>query len=227
LFPTAVSILLALTLGLNVPVQLLEESPEPERFGALQREEISDLVLQDAPRQAEVQAALPESAKLTDGTQVHLRFIRAVVSSQVIAGEKVALEVVDPVLVGSLVAISQHAPAEATVTVSQARRSMGGGGNLALKVESICLADGEIASLRAIKDVKGGDTQPRLLAGLGTAGMMYWAASPLILLFYVKGKSANIPAGTEITAYIAGDFTLDPSKFHAVGASPQEKIAPK
>jgi hypothetical protein len=227
LLTAAVSILLALSLGLNAPVQLFEESPKQEKLGALQREERSDLVLQDAPRQAEVHTALPESAKLNDGTQVHLRFIREVVSSQVIAGEKVALEVVDPVLVGNLIAISPDAPAEATVTVAQAKRSMGRGGNLALRIESIRLADGEIVALRAIKDVKGGDTQPRLLTGLGTAGMMYWAASPLVFLFYVKGKSATIPAGTEITAYIAGDFSLDPSKFHDGNASPQEKSGRK
>jgi len=227
LFTTAISILLAFSLGFNVPVQLFQGSAVPQELAALQREETSDFVLQDAPRQAEIHAAPQESVRLTDGTQVHLRFISTVASSQVIAGEKVALELVEPVVVGSLVVISPHSPAEATVTVAQAKRSMGRGGNLALKVESIRLADGETVTLRASKDVKGGDNQPRLLTTLGTAGMMYWAASPLVFLFYVKGKSATIPAGTEITAYIGGDFTLDPSKFHAVDASPQEKSAPK
>jgi hypothetical protein len=145
----------------------------------------------------------------------------------VIAGEKVALEVVDPVLVGNLVAISRRGFAEATVTVAQAKRSMGGGGNLELKIESVRLADGELVSLRAVKDVKGGDGQPALLTSLGVAGMMYWAASPLVFLFYVKGKSATIPAGTEITAYIVGEFPLDSSKFPAADTIPQEKNAPK
>ncbi len=142
------------------------------------------------------------------------------VSSQVIAGEKVPLEVVDPVLVGDLVAISPRTVAEATVTIAQADRSMGRGGSLELKIESVRLTDGELVSLRAVKDAKGGNNgQPALLAGLGMAGM--------VSLFYVRGKSATIPAGTEITAYIAGEFPLDPSTFHPADVSPQEKNAAK
>lgn len=223
----AVSVFLAFSLGLNVPANTLQGGPEPQKLGAFQREERCDSVLPYYPQQAEVHASPPDSAKLADGTPVHLRFVRAVVSSKVIAGEKVALEVVDPVLVGNLVAISPRAFAEATVTVAQAKRSMGRGGNLELKIESVRLADDELVSLRAVKDVKGGDNQPALLTSLGAAGMMYWAASPLVFLFYVKGKSATIPAGTEITAYIVGEFPLDPSKFHAADTSPQEKNAPK
>jgi hypothetical protein len=104
---------------------------------------------------------------------------------------------------------------------------MGKGGNLELKLQSVRLADGELVSLRAVKDVKGGDNQPQLLTSLGTAGLMYWAASPLVFLFYVKGKNATVPAGTEVTAYIAGEFPLDPSKFHAADASPGDQSSPK
>jgi hypothetical protein len=218
LHTAAVSVFLAFSLGFNVPANTLWPSPEPRKVGTLQREERSDSAPQDSPQQAQAQASPPDSVKLADGTPVRLRFVRAVVSSKVIAGEKVALEVVDPVLAGNLVAISRHGIAEATVTVAQAKRSMGGGGNLELKIESVRLADGELVSLRAVKDVKGGDGQPALLA----------AASPLVFLFfYVKEKSATVPAGTEITAYIVGEFLLDPSKFHAADDSPQEKNAPK
>jgi hypothetical protein len=227
LYTTAVSILLAFGLGLNEPLTMFQEGPEPQKSRGLQREERSELVLQETPQQAEVPASSPERVRLTDGTQVHLRFIHAVVSTQVIAGEKVALEVVDQVLVGNRIAISPHALAEATVTVAQARRSMGRGGNLELKIESVRLADGELVPLRAIKDVQGGDNQPALLTSLGTAGLMYWAASPLVFLFYVKGKSATVPAGTTITAYIAGEISLDPSKFRAADASSRERNAPE
>jgi len=229
LHTATVSVLLAFSLVLNVPLNSSQGSPASQKLLPFQPEETSDSVLQDSSPQSDLHASPPNTPKpaLTDGTPVHLKFARAVVSSQVIAGEKVPLEVVDPVLVGNLVAISPRAFAQATVTVAQAKRSMGRGGNLELKIESVRLADGELVPLRAVKDVKGGDNQPALLTSLGTAGMMYWAASPLVFLFYVKGKSATIPAGTEITAYIAGEFPLDPSKFHTADASPQEKNAPK
>ena len=45
------------------------------------------------------------------------------------------------------------------------KRSMGRGGNLQLKIESIRLADGELAPVRAVKDVKGGGHQI-ILAGM-------------------------------------------------------------
>jgi len=229
LYAAAASVFIAFNLGLNVPVTTLQGSPEPQNLSTPQRRERSDSALQDSAQQADVHTSPPDSAKLqlTEGTPVHLKFVRAVVSSQVIAGEKVPLEVVEPVLVGNLVAISPHALAEATVTLAQAKRSLGRGGNLELKIESVCLADGEIVSLRAVKDVKGADNHTALLTSLGAAGMMYWAVSPLVFLFYVKGKSATIPAGSEITAYIAGEFPLDPSKFQAANANPQEKNAPK
>src|SRR5947208_14235064 len=89
---------------------------------------------------------------LTDGTPVHLKFVHAVVSSRVIAGEKVPLEVVEPVLVGKLVAISQHSQAEAIVSMAQAKRSLGRGGNLELKIDTVRLADGEIVPVRPTID---------------------------------------------------------------------------
>jgi hypothetical protein len=229
LHTVTVSVLLAVSLVLNVPLNSSLGSPASQKLQPTQLEETSDSVLQDSSPQSDLNASPPNTPMpaLTDGTPVHLKFGRAVVSSQVIAGERVALEVVDQVLVGNLIAISPHAPAEATVTVAQAKRSMGRGGNLELKIESVRLADGELVPLRAVKDVKGGDNQPALLTSLGTAGLMYWAASPLVFLFYVKGKSATVPAGTEITAYTAGEFPLDPSKFRAADASPREKSAPK
>jgi hypothetical protein len=152
---------------------------------------------------------------LTDGTQVRLKFVRAVVSSQVIAGEKVPLEVLESVLVGKLIAIPQHTQGEATVTMAQAKRNIGRGGNLELKIESIRLADGEAVPVRAVKDVKGGERKAVAIAA--------WSVWP----FAVKGKNATVPAGTEITAYISGDFPVDPSKFQDAATIPQEKSVPK
>lgn len=73
-------------------------------------------------------------------------------------------EVVEPVLVGNLVAIPQHGSAEATVTMAQAKRNMGRGGNLELKIESIRLADGEAVPVRAVKDVKRGERKAVAIA---------------------------------------------------------------
>jgi len=130
--------------------------------------------------------------------------------------------VVEPVLVGNLVAIPAHSPAEAIVTKAQAKRSAGRGGTLELKIEGVRLADGELVPVRAVKDATGGGHRARYLTG-ATVGM---AATPLLFLVYVKGDSAKIPEGAEITAGIIGDHLLDPSKFVIAGASPREKSGP-
>ncbi|HKM89571.1 MAG TPA: hypothetical protein VJX29_03065, partial [Candidatus Acidoferrales bacterium] len=148
---------------------------------------------------------------LKDGTPVHLKFARAVVSSQVIAGEDEPLEVVEPVLVGNLVAVPLHSPAQATVTLAQAKRSEGRGGNLQLKIESIRLADGELVPVRGVENVKGAEHRTAAKVGLGG------------YLFNVNGENAKIPAGTEITAYIFGDHPLEPSKFPVASGNPEKK----
>src|SRR5215471_3756535 len=170
-------------------------------------------VVQDSSQQANHPAAPAENAKLEllDGTPVRLKFVRAVVSSQVIAGEKVPLEVVEPIFVEKLIAIPQHTQAEATVTMAQAKRSLGRGGNLAVKIDSVRLADGEIVPVRASKDAKDAGKQVAAKAGAAQPRVMYWLAATFVFDF--KGKDAGIPAGTEITAYIAGDFPLGASKF--------------
>ena len=159
---------------------------------------------------------------LTDGTPIRLKFVRAVVSSQVIAGEKLLLEVVEPVIVGNLVAIPQHNPVEAIVTMAQASRNMGRGGDLQFKIESIRLADGELVPVRAVKGVKGEGNRAAALTG--KAGQL---AGPLGFLFYIKGKNATIPVGAEITAYTVGDSPLDPSKFQNAAMVSEEKSAPR
>src|SRR5258708_10639860 len=138
---------------------------------------------------------------LTDGTVVRLKFVRAVVSSQVIAGEKVPLEVVQPVLVGKLVAIPQHSAEEAIVTMAQAGRSMGRGGNFQFKIENIRLADGELVPVRAVKDVKGGGNRAVALTGEArmAEGLLVLSATPLEFLIYANGEHVKITSYDVIT----------------------------
>ena len=204
-----VSILLGVGLGLNAPVNSSEESPASHNPFASQQQR------PDSAPNGHQLAANPTSQSnsdrlaLTDGTPIRLKFVRQVESSKVIAGEKVPLEVAEAVLVGNLVAIPGHSYAEATVTMAPPGRSMGRGGNLEFKVESVRLADDELVPLRAVKDVKGGGHE-----------VMYWLTLTTPVPFNVKGKNASILAGTEITAYITGDFPLDPSKFQISATKP-------
>jgi hypothetical protein len=214
------AVFLAASLGFDTRVNTSRESLTASGWDEPEYQQQSEPA-RESTKQAGYGAIPTDGAKieLADGTPVRLRFLRPVMSSRVIAGDKVRLEVVAAVLAGNVIAIPQHSSAEALVIMAQAGRSMGRGGNMQLKIESVRLADGEVAPVRAVKDVKGsGAREPVILLG-ATAGIAYWAASPLEFLFYVKGKSAAIPAGTEITAYISGNLLLDPSKFQTVAGS--------
>ena len=207
---------LAFGLSLNAHVSMSQAGFAPQNPRAQESQQRPDSAVEQAqePSQGNLAANNPK-AVLTDGTAVRLKFVRAVVSSQVIAGEKVPLEVVEPVLAGKLVAIPKHSAQEAIVTMAQAGRSMARGGILQLKIESVRLADDELVSVRAVKDVEGGGRK-----GLMIATLPFWS-------FEIKGKSATVPAGAEITAYIAGDFPLDTSKFQKADTNPQPKDLPK
>ena len=223
------ALFLAFGLGLSARVSMWQGGfslPNPHE---LQREQSDSVARQSQQSDSGKSPANAPKPVLADGTPVRLKFVRAVVSSQVIAGEKLPLEAVEPVLVGRLAAIPQHSSVEAIVTMAQAGRSMGRGGGMQFKIENIRLADGELVPVRAVKDVIGKGNRAAALTGEAgfAAGLAFGPASPLGLLIYVKGKNATIPAGTEITAYIVGDFPLDPSKFQDAAVVPQEKNASK
>lgn len=213
---TAVPVfLLTLSLGWNVPVDAFNSGITSQQPAPIPQEKKPD----STPEQSQKsdQNNLPaDNARvvLPDGTPVRLKFVRAVVSSQVIAGDKVPLEVIEPLLVSKLVAIPEHSAQEAIVTVAQGGRTMGRGGTLQFKIENIRLADGELVPVRAVKDVKSETSK-----AVRIATFPVWD--------YLIGKSARVPAGAEITAYIARDFPLDPSKFHVTGPNPREKNEPK
>jgi hypothetical protein len=163
-------------------------------------------------------ASTPELI-LKDGTPVPLRFGRRVLSSQVIAGEKIELEVTTEVRMGDLIVICKYSPAQATVTLAQAKRAMGRGGNMAMKIETVRLANGETAPLRMIKEVKGGEHKGEMVGGMVAAGLVFLPAAPFLL--FVQGKDAEIPKGTEITAYVDGDVALTSTKLPLVSKPPQ------
>lgn len=177
----------------------------------------SAAVQQTAPLQAaapeQTAPAQPGSPKivLEDGTPVRLRFGRVVSSAEVIAGETVDFQVTEEVRVGDLVVIPKDSPAWATITMAQAKRRMARGGNLNMKIDNVRLASGERAPLRMIKEEKGGGHTGAMVGGMVVTSVVFFPAAPFFL--FMHGKDVVIPKGTEVTSYVHGDFSVDPSKF--------------
>lgn len=119
-------------------------------------------------------------------------------------------DVLEEIKVGNLVVIPKGAVALATVTVAEAKKRMGRGGKLDVNIDSVRLADNEKAALRATQGGKAGGHVGAMTGAMVATGIVFFPAAPLFL--FMHGKDITIPKGTEITAYINGDFPFDPAK---------------
>lgn len=143
---------------------------------------------------------------LQDGTPVRLRLSRNLSSAEAREGETVDFEVLEEVRVGGSVVIQKGAVALATVTMAQAKRSMGRAGKLDVSIDHVRMANGEKAALRSVKQAQGGGNTGKMTGAVVATSIIFFPAAPLFL--FVKGKDVTIPKGTEITAYVNGDTRL-------------------
>jgi hypothetical protein len=178
---------------------------------------------QPAPATAQTQTAAPDAQPklsppligfgLEDGIPVKLRLTRNLSSATDKKGDTVDFEVLEDVSVSQLIVIPRGSTAWATITEAEPKRRMGRGGKLNVNIDTVRLKDGERAALRAVKDTKGGGHVGAMTGAMVATGILFFPAAPLFL--FMHGKDVNIPKGTEITAYIAGNTPLDKAKFEA------------
>jgi hypothetical protein len=148
---------------------------------------------------------------LEDGTPVKLRTTRTISSADAHVGDTLDFEVLEDVMVKNVLLVPKGGIAWGTVTEAEPKRRMGRGGKLNVNIDSVRLADGEKAALRAVKDEKGGGHVGAMTGAIVATSIVFFPAAPLFL--FVHGKDITIPKGTEITAYINGDTRLDEAKF--------------
>ena len=153
----------------------------------------------------------PPPNTLLDGTPVKLRLAENLSSETNKTGDSVPFEVTEEVDVDGIAVIPKGAQALATVTDAEPKRRMGRGGKLDVNVDSVRLADGEKAQLRAVKDTKGGGHVGAMTGAMVATSVVFFPAAPLFL--FMHGKSVEIPKGTEVTAFIQGDMRLEMANF--------------
>jgi len=157
----------------------------------------------------------PTKAKLTFGlvedTPVRIKLARTMSSKDAKVDERVDFEVFEDVKVGDVVVIERGATAIATVTEAHPKRRLGRAGKLKMNIDYVRLASGEKVPLRAVKGGSGGNHIAGMTGAMVATSIVFFPAAPLFL--FMHGKDLTIPKGTEITAYVAADTPLDPSKF--------------
>lgn len=167
---------------------------------------------------ATVATVPPQPNTLMDGTPVKLRLAENLTSATAKMGQQVSFEVLEEVDVMGVPVIAKGAPALATVTTAEPKKSMGRGGKLDVNVDSVRLVDGEKVALSATQNAKGGGHTGAMTAGMVGTAIVFFPAAPLLL--FIHGKDITIPKGTEVTAFVAGDMRLDMAKMVAPGAVP-------
>ena len=145
------------------------------------------------------QSARAPGFRLEDGTPVRLRLQRTISSADAQVNDQVDFDILEEVKVNEVVVIPKGGLAWGTVTEAQAKRRMARGGKLNVNIDSVRLADGEKAALRAVKEVKGGGHTGAMTGAMVATGIVFFPAAPLFL--FMHGKDITIPKGTEITAY--------------------------
>lgn len=173
-----------------------------------------------APQEPVTTLKQPLAFGLEDGTPVRMRITRNLSSADATTGDRVDFEVLDDVKMKDVILIPRGSIALGTVTQAQPKRRMARGGKLDVNIDDVKLFDGERAPLRAVKEMKGGGHTGAMTGAMIGTAIVFFPAAPLFL--FMHGKDITIPKGTEITAYVNGDISLDPKRFTAQNAAPQE-----
>lgn len=148
---------------------------------------------------------------LEDGTPVRLRISQTVSSADAHVNDRVEFEVLEEVRVNGVLVVPKGGVAWGTVTEAQPKRRMARGGKLEIVMDSVRLADGEKAALRAVKEGKGGGHVGGMTIGIVAAAVVFWPVAPLFLLMH--GRDITFPKGTDVPTFINGDMKLDQAKF--------------
>jgi hypothetical protein len=165
----------------------------------------------------------PPPNTLQDGTAIKLRLAENVTSATAKVGQQVSFEVVEEVDVEGVPVIAQGAPALATVTTAETKKSMGRGGKLDVNIDSVRLVNGGKAMLRATAGGKGGGHVGAMTGAMVGTAIVFFPAAPLFL--FIHGKDITIPKGTEVTAFVQGDMKLDMAKFAPAGTAVASALA--
>lgn len=153
----------------------------------------------------------PRPNTLLGGTPVKLRLGRTLSSASAHEGEEVDFDVLDDVKVSDVVVIAKGGLALATITDAEHKKTMGRAGKLNVNIDSVRLVDEEKVALRATEGGKGGGHVGAMTGAMVATAIVFFPAAPLFL--FIHGKDITIPKGTEVTAYVNGDMTLDMSRF--------------
>jgi hypothetical protein len=166
-----------------------------------------------------------ERLLLEDGTPIRLKLNQNLSSASARVDDRVDFEVLEEVRVGEDIVVPKGGIAWATVTKAQKKRRLGRGGHLDVNIDAVRLVTGERAALRAVRGGEGGGHVGAMTGAIVVTSLVFFPAAPFFL--FMKGKDITIPKGTEVTAYINGDFVLNQARLRSAQPQTAEEEAAK
>ncbi len=151
-------------------------------------------------------SAIPATLIIPDGAPVKLRLAENISSAHARVGDRLDFVVVRDVSAGGFTVIPAGTMASGSVTGVKGKRFLGIGGHVALKLDSVELANGNQAGLRAHMEVKGGSRTKLMAAAMIATGLIFLPAAPIFLL--TRGHESTVVKSTEITAQIDGATSI-------------------
>ncbi len=144
-------------------------------------------------------AAIAETAKLKEGTEMRIRFEDSLSSASNKTGDTFTISLADSIKVSDGVVIPAGFRGKGEVSSAEKRGMMGKAGELSVRFNYIKVGENKI-HIRGSKSNEG-DSK------VGTTVVLTVLFGPLGLL--KKGKDINITSGQEVVAYVDADVDLE------------------
>ena len=151
---------------------------------------------------AQEMSTVPARLTIPDGTPIQLQLAESVSSAHARVGDLLDFVVLRDVSVDGFTVIPAGTMASGSVTGVKGKRFLGIGGNVAIRLDSVELVNGDRVRLRASMKVKGRSRTKLMAAAMITTGLVFLPASPVFLLTH--GHDSTVLKSTEITAHIDG-----------------------
>ena len=151
---------------------------------------------------AQETSAVPARLIIPDQTPVKLQLTESVSSAHARTGDRLDFVVARDVNIQGFTVIPAGTVASGSVTEVKGKRLLGIGGNVALKLDSVELANGDRVGLHAQLNVKGRSRTILMAAGMIATAVVFLPATPVLLL--TRGHDSTVLESTEITAHIDG-----------------------
>lgn len=162
-------------------------------------------------------AQRPSASILQDGAPIKLRLLNKLDSHTAKNGDEIQFDIVNDVVVGGITVLRRGSPATGTVTQAGASKTLGRAGKLSFTINDIKLRSGEKVRVRAFNRTRGENRTGEMIDIMLNVPIV---TAPFCLL--IHGTNTIFPRGTEITAFVNGDFRLDLASF---GAAPSAEAS--